>query len=220
MFQICSTEAILGWSFGGVVAYQAAQLLAKIGFLVKGLVLIDSPYPRKHQPLPKEVIGHVLGRPISGIHDEALKIATEFQQNASLLAAYEPMDFDGSKHAKIRTVYLRSQETFDTETVCGVRYDWLNSQKCKDAAIHGWEALVGDHIEVFPITGNHFQPFTTAHVIPPTILGVFFFQKLTVFRSTRRPPNSGRLANILRPLNRPYPLSYRKTIRRLFTKIF
>lgn len=172
------TEVTLGWSFGGVVAYQAAQLLAKNGFQVKGLVLIDSPYPRKHEPLPKEVVAHVLQRPSSGTNDKSLKIIAEFQQNAALLANYKPVDFDKRKHAKIRTIYLRSQETFDSEAICGVRYDWLSNQKHRDAAVRGWEALVGDYIEVFPITGNHFQPFTSDNVTP--LMTLELFQWLTI----------------------------------------
>ena len=91
-------------------------------------------------------------------------IITEFKQNADLLADFNPKDFDASKDTKIRTVYLRSQETLDTETACGVRYPWLSSQAARDSAIQGWEGLVGAPVKVLPVPGNHFEPFLPQNV--------------------------------------------------------
>jgi hypothetical protein len=54
---------------------------------------------------------------------------------------------------------LRSQDTLDTEALCGVRYDWLSRQDVRDTAIMEWEELVGGPVQVFPIAGNHFEPF-------------------------------------------------------------
>lgn len=70
---------------------------------------------------------------------------------------------------KIQTVYLRSQETLDTEAVCGVRYQWLSDNEARDAAIQGWESLVGGPIEVLPIAGNHFEPFLPHNVRLPLL---------------------------------------------------
>lgn len=45
-----------GWSFGGVIAYEMAHLLKKMGKEVAPVLLIDSPIPH-HEPLPeKEVV--------------------------------------------------------------------------------------------------------------------------------------------------------------------
>ena len=44
----------LGWLFGGIVALEAFHQLTKLGFTVKGLILIDSPLPINHIPLPKQ----------------------------------------------------------------------------------------------------------------------------------------------------------------------
>lgn len=54
---------------------------------------------------------------------------------------------------------LRSRDTLDTDAMCGVTYEWLNSQKTRDDAIKGWEQIVGGRIEVLEISGNHFQAF-------------------------------------------------------------
>ena len=148
-----------GWSFGGVIAFQAAQYLSRAGFRLKGVILIDSPYPRNHEPLPERVIEHVLSTSSANRKAGMANVITEFKQNADLLADYHPQDHNASKDFKIRTVYLRSQETLDTEGTCGVAYDWLSSQDARDAAIHGWEKLVGGRMQVLPLCGNHFEPF-------------------------------------------------------------
>lgn len=142
-----------------MVAFQAARWLSKAGFQVKGLVLIDSPCPRKHEPLPEKIVAHILKSPLPDANTGMSNIINEFKHNASLLAKFDPLDFDNTKHAKIKTVYLQSQETFDTEASCGLRYDWLSNQQVRTTAIRGWEVLVGDKIEVLPVPGNHFQPF-------------------------------------------------------------
>ncbi|KAG2065468.1 alpha/beta-hydrolase [Suillus decipiens] len=48
-----------GWSFGGVVAFEAAKRLAQNGVRVRGIVLIDAPCPTKHVPLSSSVIDHI-----------------------------------------------------------------------------------------------------------------------------------------------------------------
>lgn len=126
--------------------------------------MIDSPYPRKHKSLPEEIITNILKAPSSERTEKQSNLITEFKENAALLAQFEPRDYDPREQAKIKTVYLRSQETFDTEAVCGVHYDWLSNQQARDTAVHGWEALVGGHVKVMLIPGNHFQPFDADNV--------------------------------------------------------
>lgn len=142
-----------------MVAFQAAQRLSKAGFQVKGLVLIDSPCPSKHEPLPEKIVDHILKSHLPYANPGISNIMSEFKRNAALLAKFDPLDFDNTRHAKIKTVYLQSRETFNTEELCGLRYDWLSNQQVRATAIRDWEALVGDKIEVLPIPGNHFQPF-------------------------------------------------------------
>ncbi|KAI1082132.1 polyketide synthase [Whalleya microplaca] len=55
-----------GWSFGGVVAFEAARILMSQGELrVKGVVLIDSPPPVGHIPLSDSII-HAVTTSIQG----------------------------------------------------------------------------------------------------------------------------------------------------------
>jgi hypothetical protein len=135
------------------------------GFEVEGLVLIDSPSPINHEPLPKEVIASVTrhsGR--MGASSESTAMEEEFLYNASILGAYEATPFPASRFSKLRTVMLRSQDVMDTESLCGVSYEWLSNQDARSAAIVAWEGLVGNHIEVLSIPGNHFEPFSRTNV--------------------------------------------------------
>lgn len=49
-----------GWSFGGVVAFEAARVLQAEGHAVAGVVLIDSPPPFNHKPLSTAIINDVV----------------------------------------------------------------------------------------------------------------------------------------------------------------
>ncbi|PQE12579.1 polyketide synthase protein [Rutstroemia sp. NJR-2017a BBW] len=165
-----SSTVLGGWSFGGVVAFEAArQILEQRGVRVKGLILIDSPYPINHEPLPKQVIHHIL-RPNSTteIHDLPTNdvLLEEFQRNAALLGDYTPTELTGRKAFGVPTVMLQSKDTFDTVAQCGVEYPWLSSQSARGDAVASWEGLIGDKLEVFPIPGNHFEAFSPNMVRP------------------------------------------------------
>ena len=60
---------------------------------------------------------------------------------------------------------LRCRDTFNTETLCGIKYDWLSSQKARTEAIHGWERIVGSVLDVLEIPGDHFEAFNEEYVI-------------------------------------------------------
>ncbi|KAH7141841.1 hypothetical protein EDB81DRAFT_899181 [Dactylonectria macrodidyma] len=145
-----------------ILAFEAAQQLTIRGLEVKGLVLIDSPNPIGHEPLPAAVISSIT-KP-SGQYERlawgsSAALEEEFQSNASLLGAYNPESFPNATGRKMTTVMLRSQDVLDTECLYGVCYDWLSRQDARDASVVAWEDLVGGHVEVFPIPGNHFEPF-------------------------------------------------------------
>jgi thioesterase domain-containing protein len=143
------------------------QLMAK-GFDVKGLVLVDSPSPIDHQPLPDDVISYAINlsdQKVVSVFKRHDAIRNEFQSNASLLGNYEAVPLPRQTGRRsLPTVMLRSQRVLDTESLCGVRYDWLSKQNARDASIADWEGLIGGHIEVLPIPGNHFEVFSPENV--------------------------------------------------------
>ncbi|KAM3077744.1 polyketide beta-ketoacyl-synthase [Clarireedia jacksonii] len=159
-----STIVLGGWSFGGVVAFEAArQILEKRGVRVKGLILIDSPYPINHKPLPKQVIDQILQPNLTSkilSLPESDVLHEEFQRNAALLGEYKPTELTGSKAFGVPTVMLQSMDTFDTVAECGVDYSWLSSQSARNDAVASWEGLIGEKFEVFSIPGNHFEAFS------------------------------------------------------------
>lgn len=135
------------------------------GFEVQGLILIDSPNPIDHEPLPNEVITNIIN-PSNQTHalNDNAALRKEFQFNASLLRSYTAVSHSKPNSLRLKTVMLRSQDVFDTESLCGVRYDWLSNQDARAAAIAAWEGLVGGHVEVLPIPGNHFEAFSQKNV--------------------------------------------------------
>ncbi|KAL8881078.1 MAG: hypothetical protein Q9192_007879 [Flavoplaca navasiana] len=160
-----------GWSFGGVVAFEVAQILQRRGFSVNGLILIDSPYPKNHDPLPEEIVKFVLGPKSS--KNGAIKnhgndtgtdshLLTEFKANAALLGQYSPPP----ARCDIKTVILRSLETFDSSGLCGVKYEWLESQTARTEAVQGWQSMIAGSIDVLDIPGHHFQAFDEQHSHP------------------------------------------------------
>lgn len=154
------------------MAFEAARQLLSKGFEVKGLVLIDSPSPVNHKPLPKEIITSITisnrsdGQPQEGKHNAALE--EEFQRNASLLERYGADPSAMTRMPGLKTIMLRSQDVMNTESLVGLRYDWLSNQNNRDASIAAWENLVCGHIKVLPIPGNHFEAFSPANVSPQT----------------------------------------------------
>jgi thioesterase domain-containing protein len=160
-----------GWSFGGVVAFEAAHQLMALGYDVIGLILIDAPSPIDHRPLPKEIISSVIKSSNSTPEaNNPSQIWKEFDRNAALLGSYDPSPFSKSRGSGLKTVYLRSQEVLDAVELCGVTYDWLSNQDVRSDAIKAWEGLVGDHVQVLSIPGNHFEAFTPKNVGPTFIL--------------------------------------------------
>lgn len=132
-----------------------------LGIEVKGLVLIDSPSPVDHQPLPAAIISSITKANCQGYSPSGSIVALEeeFLSNASLLETYKPKSLSEATEKILKTVMLRSKDVVNTEALWGVRYDWLSRQDIRNAALATWEKLVGDYIEVLPIPGNHFEPF-------------------------------------------------------------
>ena len=151
----------VGYSFGGVLAFEVAHQLHQQGREVKGIILIDSPYPVNHEPLPGEVIAHVSQ---GGSSITRQRISQQFLANAALLAEYQAPQ---SSHLFKKVVMLRSRDTFDCERLCGVHYPWLSDQSVRSRAVEAWKVLIGHETKVLEIPGNHFEAFTLKNVSLP-----------------------------------------------------
>lgn len=140
---------LAGWSFGGLVAFEALRRLLHAGTFGQGLILIDAPFPVDHSPLPQELISHhFVGAQSEARIDSVLTssestIVNQFCHHAQLLSEHGATPLKDEVGRGIRTVILHSEKTLDTETLCGVPYERLNSEKVQKEMVQGWKMLVG-----------------------------------------------------------------------------
>ncbi|KAL8717978.1 MAG: hypothetical protein Q9225_004837 [Loekoesia sp. 1 TL-2023] len=163
---VCPRTLAPSWSSGGVLAFEVARQLLNIGRKVEGVVLIDSPSPINHIPLPDQVIKHILSSfsgPSSTIRTKYMDtLAAHFRTHKKLLAEYVPERLPPA--SGIRFMMLQSKDTMDTTQLCGVSYPWLEDEGTRLQAIRDWQILVGQRIDVLEIPGNHFEPFLDKNV--------------------------------------------------------
>jgi len=153
-----------GWSFGGVLAFEIARQLRRSGKSVKGVILLDSPCPIDHEPLPDAIIEHISG----GIQNGSASmskvrncVAAQFQRNARLLQKYNPT----STAQDFECIMLKSRDTFDSEKYYGLKYSWLDDEEFRNQSIQAWEALTRQSIPTLEVQGNHFNMFSAENIM-------------------------------------------------------
>jgi thioesterase domain-containing protein len=120
---------------------------------ILGVILIDSPCPMDHVPLPAPIIEHICRGQLRGLREP-------FSIHAAMLGRYTPTML-GDDPA---VVLLRNREAFDSRALCGVDYPFLSERGQSRSEVTGWEELTGQSIEVLDIPGNHFETFGKEHV--------------------------------------------------------
>lgn len=157
---------VLGWSFGGVLAFEVSRQLARNGKPVKGLVLVDSPVPINHQALPEPIVSYILAKGDSPttsrvVQEARTRVRDQFLTHAAMLQKYspEPMQSNG-----VPCVFVRCVQTMDTGRLCGTSYPWLNDAEVNKASIKQWERLLGRTIPVLDVDCNHFGAFDASAV--------------------------------------------------------
>ena len=149
-----------GWSFGGVVAVHAAHILTQQSYPVTGILLIDSPAPINHHPLPSAIIDAVVSKPHP--HNKtAAAIRRQFKLNTDLLTNFTPPKQHGQYPP---TVLLRCSEGYDTKALKSVKHAWLEDRSDPRTAVEGWERVVGGDVRVIDVPGNHFEVFDETNV--------------------------------------------------------
>lgn len=149
------------------------QLRRRGNTSVQGVILIDSPQPVSHEPLPQAVVSHVCER--MPAHTPAMRrirlaIEAQFQRNARLLGSYNPLSEGAGAGGDVQCVMMKCKETFDAEGLCDVSYPWLSDDGSRSESVKVWESLVGRSVPVLDVSGNHFDLFSPENVsiIPPT----------------------------------------------------
>ncbi|KAI1208282.1 putative polyketide synthase [Annulohypoxylon truncatum] len=156
-----------GWSFGGVVAFEAARRLLAQGHGVIGVVLIDAPAPVDHQPLSPRIIDAVTGQAKAPGTEAAKAIRAltrrSFASCASLLGAFTPES--PAALPMPRVFLLRSREGWqDASDPDFFENEWLQDRRSPRGAISGWETVTASKVAWVDIPGNHFQVFDSANI--------------------------------------------------------
>lgn len=160
-----------GWSFGGVVAFEAARVLMAEGYDVVGVVLIDSPPPLDHKPLSANIIDTVTkgDRNRGGLVGETIRnlVRKSFTACAGMLGAFKPEAVTNISRPIPQTFLLRSRDGFclnGKDDSPGFENAWLQDRSDPRSSIEGWEILTKTKIPYMDIPGDHFQVFDIANV--------------------------------------------------------
>ncbi|KAI1082602.1 putative polyketide synthase [Whalleya microplaca] len=156
-----------GWSFGGVVAFEAARRLAAQGKAVIGTILIDSPPPLNHQPLSPRILDAVTGAGKASGNETSKAIRSLTRRNfaacASLLGAFRPSAPDALPVPRV--FLLRSRLGWrDPANPQFVENRWLQDRSDLHTAIAGWETVAQAHVSSIDIPGDHFRVFDPANL--------------------------------------------------------
>ncbi|KAF9025638.1 hypothetical protein BDZ89DRAFT_1161644 [Hymenopellis radicata] len=153
-----------GWSLGGVLAYETALQLSKIGISVKGIILIDAPQLKNFEPMPVDVFRAV---PKEGDSTIRRLVHIQFTMSAEMLKAYNPYGTGGECPA---LVYLRSKDAFIPPGIDNANVPhWLSDKRTRTC---GWDDLTGREVRILDIPGNHFQAFHSENILAFSLLSL------------------------------------------------
>ena len=175
--------SLLGYSIGGVIAYEAARQLIMAGEVVANLYLVDSPCPLVIPPMPPKLIEFLdsIDR-FSGTKlkaeepKEAVKPmgSLHVTQSLTALESYFPEPLPDMALSPTTTYYV-AKDGVSNETTLDLPDISESDRKVMAWLLHdriglggtgdGWEKLVGSaRLKVFPIQGNHFNIMKEPHV--------------------------------------------------------
>lgn len=153
----------VGWSVGGVIAFEVARHLMMSGVSIEGLILIDSPHPYTSTPLTSDIIDSAFAKHTSS-SSRAVELAkTQMKHATRALVLYDPDHSPALSSNVPKAVMLRSREAFmPSGTV--VEDKFLSDRDDSSVLYAGWERALGYAPTVLNIPGNHFEPFEPQYV--------------------------------------------------------
>lgn len=143
-----------------MLAHEVAQQLYKRKVTTIAVLLIDSPCPMNHQPLPPQVVEYIL-KPKKLPKSLLDTMSAQFQAHAGFLAQYQTREYIEPDR---KYYMLHSDTTLDTSGLCGVAYPWLESQESRMEELRHWESVLGRSLTIYDIPGNHFEAFNERNV--------------------------------------------------------
>jgi thioesterase domain-containing protein len=153
---------LLGWSFGGLLAYAVATRLQKIGQTVGTLAILDSYPANSEQPLPKgpikwnDILGNLFGFSGSdvGSHERAGAISETLQ----ILRRVGNSSFDRSRLVAITTTF--EQNVRSTTGLAPQRFEgdilFFKAMRRKDTFTpKAWSSYITGNVRVHEIDCDH-----------------------------------------------------------------
>ena len=142
------------------MAFEVSRQLQRRGCAPGGLILIDSPVPIQHEPLPADIISLIVGKSHTGAAGARSCIEAQFRRNARLLQSYAPPpEPDGAL-----CIAIVCSQLMDTQNLCGRPYRWLSDGDSREKSLKDWEQLLGRELPVLELNCNHFEVFSPVNV--------------------------------------------------------
>ena len=161
-----------GWSAGGVIAYQVAYKLLKMGEKTGRLFLIDSPCPISLEPLPSSLLHFVDSMGLLGTQSAPPDwLIPHFEASIANLTAYTPRPMDPLEAPKTLIIWARDglckdpkDRKFPRSAMEAKSVKFLLDNR-HDLGPNGWDKLLGEeNIITMPVQGNHFTMIREPHV--------------------------------------------------------
>ncbi|WP_293068776.1 MULTISPECIES: thioesterase domain-containing protein [unclassified Moorena] len=168
---------LIGWSMGGVIAYEMAQQLQAKNTPVALLTLIDSYAPtvmRKPSEIDQAMIVNQLAQDLGGLYGQELDISHEtlrqLEHPMQVKHLFEQGKQQGILPSDLEIEQMRSLwEVFQANMMANSHYQpkaypgsllLINASQTSPAVIedptHGWGSLVNGDLQTHTITGDHY----------------------------------------------------------------
>lgn len=161
-----------GWSAGGFFALETTRKFLEQGDEVQNVVLIDSPCPLDHEPMPLELLECLLihnvvgGKTCPDARGVALtRLRESFQRTIKALKRYRPSPLDANRYPLPKTAIIWAKDGVE-EALPSDDVDRLLDgssiarfllERRNDCGPCGWEKLTSGEIISSFIIGHHFS---------------------------------------------------------------
>ncbi len=172
-----------GWSLGGVVAYEMACRLERVGRPAEHVILVDSQLPNRPDRgasgapnqaklflgfarglgITREALTDLLSTeefviPIDGDDEAALAQSLEIARAAGVVP--EDLGLDALRRLlKVYTAHTEALDAYTAQPYCG-SVSLLQATHKPDASVEtakAWRELVGDGLEIHQLEGDHYS---------------------------------------------------------------
>jgi hypothetical protein len=151
-----------------VLAFEVARQLKKAtkqrgrGSAIRRVVLIDSPFPIGHEPLPQAVISRVVDQMRVANTENRENLKAQFTRHARMLQGYNPEE--GRADVRVSCAMVHCERPVDTDATSGVFYPWLTDNDFRRSCAEAWPRLSGGQVPILSLDCHHFDVFGPSNV--------------------------------------------------------